>query len=244
MTINSMIEIIPSIDLMQGKCVRLEQGEFDRQTEYPQDPVELAKLYMQKGFRRLHVVDLEGAKNKKLMHLDTLAHLRQATTLVIDYGGGIRTKQDVEQVLDAGADFVTVGSLAIREPDQFRQWMSEAGPEKFILAADVRDGKVAVDAWTSGSDLEIEDLITQFRSDGLREVLCTDISRDGMLEGGNTELYKRLKEAFPQIGIIASGGVTTLDDLWELDQYGVDAAVIGKALYEGNIELDALKEFI
>jgi phosphoribosylformimino-5-aminoimidazole carboxamide ribotide isomerase len=190
------------------------------------------------------VVDLEGAKNKKLMHLDTLAHLRQATSLVIDYGGGIRTKQDVEQVLDAGADFVTVGSLAIREPDQFRQWMSEAGPEKFILAADVRDGKVAVDAWTSGSDLEIEDLITQFRSDGLQEVLCTDISRDGMLEGVNTELYKRLKEAFPQIGIIASGGVTTLDDLRELDQYGIDAAVIGKALYEGNIELDALKEFI
>ena len=244
MTINSMIEIIPSIDLMQGKCVRLKQGEFDRQTEYPHDPVDLARLYMQKGFRRLHVVDLEGAKNKKLMHLDTLAHLRQATSLVIDYGGGIRTKQDVEQVLDAGADFVTVGSLAIREPDQFRQWMSEAGPEKFILAADVRDGKVAVDAWTSGSDLEIEDLITQFRSDGLREVLCTDISRDGMLEGVNTELYKRLKEAFPQIGIIASGGVTTLHDLRELDQYGIDAAVIGKALYEGNIELDALKEFI
>jgi len=244
MTINPMIEIIPSIDLMQGKCVRLEQGEFDRQTEYPHDPVDLAKLYMQKGFRRLHVVDLEGAKNKKLMHTETLAQMRKATSLVIDYGGGIRSKKDVDTVLEAGADFVTVGSLAIREPDTFRQWMSEAGPEKFILAADIKDGKVAVDAWTSGSDLEIEGLITQFRSDGLREVLCTDISRDGMLEGVNTELYKQLKEAFPQISIIASGGVTSLDDLRELDQYGVDAAVIGKALYEGNIDLDALKEFI
>lgn len=241
---DSMIEPIPSIDLMQGKCVRLKQGQFDRQTEYPHDPVDLARLYMQKGFRRLHVVDLEGAKNKKLMHLETLAQLRRSTSLVIDYGGGIRSKQDVEKVLEAGADFVTIGSLAIREPGKFKQWMAETGPENFILAADVKGDVVAVDAWTSGSDLKVEDLISQFRSDGLKEVLCTDISRDGMLEGVNTELYKRLKEVFPQIKIIASGGVTSLDDLRELDQYGVDAAVIGKALYEGQVDLDELARMV
>ena len=239
-----MIEIIPSIDLIQGKCVRLKQGKFDQQTEYSQDPVELARLYMEKGFRRLHVVDLEGAKNKKLMHLETLAEMRKETGLVIDYGGGIRSREDVEAVLKAGADYVTIGSLAIREPGIVEDWMAETGPEKFIIAADVRDDKIAVDAWTSGSDMKLDELIRQYLPVGLREILCTDISRDGMLEGVNLELYKRLKESFPRIGIIASGGVTSLNDIRKLDQYNVDSAVIGKALYEGNLSLDALMEFI
>ncbi|MFP4622129.1 MAG: 1-(5-phosphoribosyl)-5-[(5-phosphoribosylamino)methylideneamino]imidazole-4-carboxamide isomerase [Bacteroidales bacterium] len=239
-----MIEVIPSIDLMQGKCVRLKQGRFDEQTEYSHDPAELAKLYMQNGFKRLHVVDLEGAKNKKLMHLETLAELRKKTDLVIDYGGGIRSRQDVNEVLIAGADYVTIGSLAIREPESVKSWMVESGAEKFIIAADVRDDKIAVDAWTSGSHLKVDELIRQYLPVGLREILCTDISRDGMLKGVNTELYKRLKETFPQIRIIASGGVTSVDDLRELGQYHVDAAVIGKALYEGKLSLDALREFI
>ncbi|MGM0531563.1 MAG: 1-(5-phosphoribosyl)-5-[(5-phosphoribosylamino)methylideneamino]imidazole-4-carboxamide isomerase [Bacteroidota bacterium] len=239
-----MIEIIPSIDLMQGKCVRLKQGQFDQQTEYPHDPVELARLYMDKGFRRLHIVDLEGAKKKKLMHLETLSKLRKETSLVIDYGGGIRSKDDVEEVLEAGADYVTIGSLAVREPAMVQGWMAETGAEKFIIAADVREDKVAVDAWTSGSDLKVDELIGWYLPVGLKEVLCTDISRDGMLEGVNAELYKRLKESFPEIKIIASGGVASLEDLKRLNQFGVDAAVIGKALYEGWLELDALKEFV
>lgn len=239
-----MIEIIPSIDLMHGKCVRLKQGQFDQQTEYPHDPVELARLYQDKGFRRLHIVDLEGAKEKKLMHLETLAKLREDTRLVIDYGGGIRTKKDIEEVLNAGADYVTIGSLAAREPAMVKSWMAETGAEKFIIAADVREDEVTVDAWTSGSGLKLDELIGWFLPVGLKEVLCTDISRDGMLEGVNVELYKRLKKTFPQVKIIASGGVTSLDDIRRLDQFHVDAAVIGKALYEGWIELDALKEFV
>ncbi len=239
-----MIEIIPSIDLIQGKCVRLKQGQFDQQTEYPHDPVELARLYMDKGFRRLHIVDLEGAKKKKLMHLETLGKLRKETNLVIDYGGGIRTRHDVEEVLKTGADYATIGSLAVREPSKVKSWMAETGAEKFIIAADLREDKVAVDAWTSGSNLKVDELIGWYLPGGLKEILCTDISRDGMLEGVNAELYKRLKEAFPGIRIIASGGVASLEDLRLLDRYKVDAAVIGKALYEGWLDLDALKEFI
>ncbi|MEF8809600.1 MAG: 1-(5-phosphoribosyl)-5-[(5-phosphoribosylamino)methylideneamino]imidazole-4-carboxamide isomerase [Bacteroidales bacterium] len=238
-----MIEPIPSIDLMQGKCVRLKQGQFDQQTEYPHDPVELARLYMDKGFRRLHIVDLEGAKKKKLMHLETLGKLRKETNLVIDYGGGIRTRHDVEEVLKAGADYATIGSLAVREPSKVKSWMAETGAEKFIIAADLREDKVAVDAWTSGSNLKVDELIGWYLPVGLKEILCTDINRDGMLEGVNAELYKRLKEAFPGIGIIASGGVASLEDLRLLDQYKVDAAVIGKALYEGWLDLDELSEF-
>ena len=238
-----MIEIIPSIDLIQGKCVRLKQGQFDQQTEYPHDPVELARLYMDKGFRRLHIVDLEGAKKKKLMHLETLGKLRKETNLVIDYGGGIRTRNDVEEVLKAGADYATIGSLAVREPSKIKSWMAETGAEKFIIAADLREDKVAVDAWTSGSNLKVDELIGWYLPVGLKEILCTDISRDGMLEGVNAELYKRLKEAFPGIGIIASGGVASLEDLRLLDRYKVDAAVIGKALYEGWLDLDELSEF-
>ncbi|MBS3774329.1 MAG: 1-(5-phosphoribosyl)-5-[(5-phosphoribosylamino)methylideneamino]imidazole-4-carboxamide isomerase, partial [Bacteroidales bacterium] len=234
---------IPSIDLMQGKCVRLKQGQFDQQTEYPHDPVELARLYMDKGFRRLHIVDLEGAKKKKLMHLETLGKLRKETNLVIDYGGGIRTRHDVEEVLKAGADYATIGSLAVREPSKVKSWMAETGAEKFIIAADLREDKVAVDAWTSGSNLKVDELIGWYLPVGLKEILCTDINRDGMLEGVNAELYKRLKEAFPGIGIIASGGVASLEDLRLLDQYKVDAAVIGKALYEGWLDLDELSEF-
>jgi phosphoribosylformimino-5-aminoimidazole carboxamide ribotide isomerase len=238
-----MIEPIPSIDLIQGKCVRLKQGQFDQQTEYPHDPVELARLYMDKGFRRLHIVDLEGAKKKKLMHLETLGKLRKETNLVIDYGGGIRTRNDVEEVLKAGADYATIGSLAVREPSKIKSWMAETGAEKFIIAADLREDKVAVDAWTSGSNLKVDELIGWYLPVGLKEILCTDISRDGMLEGVNAELYKRLKEAFPGIGIIASGGVASLEDLRLLDRYKVDAAVIGKALYEGWLDLDELSEF-
>jgi phosphoribosylformimino-5-aminoimidazole carboxamide ribotide isomerase len=239
-----MTEIIPSIDLMHGKCVRLKQGRFDQQTEYPHDPVELARLYMEKGFRRLHVVDLEGAKKKELVHLDTLYALRKETNLVIDFGGGIRSIKDVENLLRAGADFVTVGSLAIREPGHVKEWMSELGPEKFIIAADIKADKVAIDAWTSGSDLRVNDLIDQFLPAGLEQLLCTDISRDGMLQGLNVELYSKLKEAFPHLKIIASGGVSSVEDLKQLNKNNIDAAVIGKALYEGQIDLEELKELL
>src|SRR6056297_1914229 len=236
-----MIEIIPSIDLMQGKCVRLQQGRFDRQTEYSTDPIDLARLYMEKGFKRLHVVDLEGAKEKRLMHLETLSRMCQNTNLVIDYGGGIRSARDVDDVLNAGAGYVTVGSLAVREPVTIRQWMKGFGPEKFILAADVRNGKVTADAWTSGPDVHVEDLIGEFLPAGLEWVLCTDISRDGMLEGVNMDLYHDLKSKFTGLHVIASGGVTSIEDLKQLDRYHVDAAVIGKAIYEGRIDLNELK---
>jgi phosphoribosylformimino-5-aminoimidazole carboxamide ribotide isomerase len=239
-----MIEAIPSIDLMFGKCVRLMQGRFDQQTDYPHDPVDLAVYYEKKGFRRLHIVDLQGAKERKLRHLEILSRIRETTSLQIDYGGGIRHKRDVDAVLNAGADFVTIGSLAIRQPETLKRWMAEFDAHKFILAADIRDGKVTEDAWTSGSEFMVDELIRQFLPDGLEQVLCTDISRDGMLEGLDVALYQKLKNSFPEVYIIASGGVTSLDDLRKLDHHHVDAAVIGKAIYEGRIDMDKLKAFV
>ena len=239
-----MIEAIPSIDLMAGRCVRLMQGRFDQQTDYPHDPVDLAAFYEKKGFRRLHIVDLQGAKEKKLRHLEILTRVRETTSLQIDYGGGIRHKRDVSAVLNAGADFVTIGSLAVRQPGILKGWMAEFGARKFILAADIRDGKVTADAWTTGSEFLVDELIHQFLPDGLEQVLCTDISRDGMLEGLDVALYQRLKQIFPALYVIASGGVSSIDDLKKLDDQHVDAAVIGKALYEGHIDLDKLKTFV
>ena len=235
-----MMEIIPAIDLIDGQCQRLKQGDFEESRSYSWDPVELASLLEQKGFSRLHLVDLQGAGENKLVHLDILKSVMRSTGLAVDYGGGIRTEQDVKQIVEAGAQYVTLGSLAVSNPALVSQWMRTFGNHRFILAADIRNGQVVTNAWRDESGIPVNELIESFVREGLGEVLCTDISRDGMLRGVNLEIYQRLRKAFPSLRIIASGGVTTLEDIRNLDRLGIDAAVVGKALFEGKLDMDAL----
>lgn len=235
-----MIQIIPAVDLIGGKCKRLKQGEFKEQTEYDWDPVELAKILEQKGFERLHLVDLEGAGANKLVHLDLLKQVTRSTGLRVDYGGGVRTLTDVQRILDGGAAYVTIGSIAVEKPEILRHWMHQYGDNRFILAADVRNNRVITHAWRKGTDVTLEQLVASFLGDGLTQVLCTDISRDGMLQGTNGAMYQKLKERFPDLQIIASGGVTSEQDILQLERSGVDAAVVGKALFEGYLNMDRL----
>ena len=235
-----MMEIIPAIDLIDGQCQRLRQGRFEDKKAYSWQPVELARTLENKGFRRLHLVDLQGAGDNKLVHIDILKSITRSTALAVDYGGGIRTKQDVEQILDAGAQYVTLGSLAVSNPALVSQWMRTFGNNRFILAADTRNDQVVTNAWRDESGMPVNELIESFVREGLGEVLCTDIRRDGMMQGVNLEVYERLRKTFPSIKIIASGGVTTLEDIRNLDQLGIDAAVVGKALFEGKLDLDTL----
>jgi len=235
-----MTEAIPAIDLIDGQCQRLKQGDFQSKKAYPWDPVELAQTMDQKGFKHLHLVDLEGAREKQLIHTGILRKITHSTDLAVDFGGGIRKQQDVELLLDAGARYVTLGSLAVNNPQLVKGWMKKYGPDRFILAADIRNEKVTTDAWSHESEMMLDELVESFVDAGLQHLLCTDISRDGMLRGVGVETYARLKQAFPGIRIIASGGVTTMDDLLKLDDAGIDAVVIGKALFEGKIELDEL----
>ncbi len=238
-----MIEVIPAIDLIDGKCQRLQQGNFEWKTVYPWDPLDMAHIFDRKGFRRLHLVDLEGAEKKQLVHTGVLRSVTGSTSLSVDYGGGVRSEDDVREILAAGAQFVTIGSLAVKQPEVLKGWMKKFGGDKFILAADVREGKVTTNAWKDASELDVEDLIDDFSAVGLQQVLCTDISRDGMLKGISRGFYDRLRERFPQVRIIASGGVSTLDDLKKLDQSGIDAAVVGKAIFERRLDLDELVAF-
>ena len=235
-----MIEIIPAIDLIDGKCQRLQQGDFEWKTVYPWEPRELALIFYKKGFRRLHLVDLEGAEKKRLVHTAVLRSITQATTLSVDYGGGVRQVADVREILEAGADYVTIGSLAVQKPALLKSWMEKFGGERFILAADIREGKLTTHAWKNQSDQDVDDLIESLLPYGLQQVLCTDISRDGMLQGIDRGFYVRLREKFPDLRIIASGGVSSLDDLKMLEQAGIDATVVGKAIFEGMLDLDEL----
>lgn len=235
-----MTEAIPAIDLIDGQCQRLKQGDFQSKKTYPWDPLELAQMMDQQGFTHLHLVDLEGAREKKLIHTDVLRKISQNTGLAVDFGGGIRKEADVSLLLDAGARYVTLGSLAVNNPERVKGWMKKYGPERFILAADIRNNKVTTDAWSMESKLTLDQLVESYMEAGLQHLLCTDISRDGMLQGVNVENYARIKQTFPDIRIIASGGVTTMNDLVGLDEAGIDAVVIGKALFEGKIGLEEL----
>ena len=238
-----MIEIIPAIDLIDGKCQRLQQGDFQWKTVYPWEPRELAGIFYKKGFRRLHLVDLEGAEKKHLVHTGVLRSITQSTGLSVDYGGGVRGDSDIREILEAGADYVTIGSLAVQKPALLLSWMESFGADRFILAADIREGKLTTHAWKDASDQDVDDLIETLLPYGLSRVLCTDISRDGMLQGIDRGFYDRLRNRFPDLRIIASGGVTSIDDLKILEAVGIDATVVGKAIFEGMLDLDELIAF-
>lgn len=235
-----MIELIPAIDLIDGKCVRLTKGEYDSKKIYNEDPVAQAREFESLGFKRLHVVDLDGAKSKHVVNDDVLRAITENTSLKVDFGGGIKTEADIEKVFDAGAAMVTVGSVAVTEPQLFLGWLEKYGADRIILGADVRNGKVSINGWKEDSVEDLLPFLATYVEHGVKNVLCTEISKDGTLAGPAIELYKEIMKAYPKMHPIASCGVSSNQDIVSLDDEGIPAVVFGKAYYEGKIDLDNL----
>ena len=237
-----MIELIPAIDIIEGKCVRLTKGNYDTKTVYG-DPVDMAKMLEDKGFTRLHMVDLDGAKSKHIVNVHVLNAITSTTALTVDFGGGIKTDDDITKAFDNGAAMVTIGSVAISNPDLFDGWLDKYGAEKIILGADVRSGKISINGWKEDSDTDLLPFLERYVRHGVKTVLCTEISRDGMMGGTAVELYSQIMDAYPSLHLIASGGVSKADDIYELNQRGIPAVVFGKSIYEGKIDLQHLVEW-
>lgn len=234
------IELIPAIDIIDGKCVRLTKGDYACKTIYNDNPVEVAKEFETMGFKRLHVVDLDGAKSRHIVNDGVLRDMASATNLVIDFGGGIKTDEDIDKAFAAGASMVTVGSIAVTHPGLFMAWMDKYGADKMILGADVRNGKVSINGWKEDSEEDLLPFLKKYIDNGVKTVLCTEISKDGTLAGPATELYKTIMAAYPDLHLIASGGVSSTEDIISLDCEGIPAVVFGKAFYEGKIDVARL----
>ena len=239
-----MLTLIPAIDIIEGKCVRLSKGDYAQKKVYNEDPLEVAKSFEDSGLQRLHLVDLDGAKAKHVVNWQVLEKIAGKTNLIIDFGGGVKSGDDLKIVFSSGASMVTVGSVAVTDKDLFFNWLRQYGAEKMILGADVNDKKIAVSGWLEITELDVFDFVGEYMEKGVKQVLCTDISKDGMLEGTSMELYKELLEKYPDMGLIASGGITQIDELYTLDEIGASGAIIGKAIYEGKIRLSDLQKFI
>ena len=237
--VKEMIEIIPAIDLIEGKCVRLEKGDFEKQIEYG-DPLEIAKYYAENGIKRLHLVDLDGAKLGSPQNLKILEAIASSTQLKIDFSGGIRNSSDLANIFSAGASYVTIGSIAVNSPNDFYKWLRNFGNEKIILAADFKGEFITYSGWQKNSICKLYDFLREYYEKGGLYVLSTDVSRDGMMSGTATETYKKMKEKFPQLNIIASGGIRTIDDIKELSGIGIYGVVVGKALLSGQIKISDL----
>ncbi len=237
-----MIKIIPAIDIINGHCVRLSQGDYQRITDYSKSPAAMAENFEALGFKRLHVVDLDGARSGKVINIKALKEITSRTNLIVDFGGGIKSEEDLKNVFEAGASAVSIGSIAVSDPDIVSLWADSFGAEKFIISADVRDNIVRTNGWTKNSGITLNQLISRYWNKNIRRVLCTDISRDGMLCGSNIELYKTIMEQFPACKLIASGGISSLDDIKKLDEAKIPAVVIGKAIYEQQINLEELAQ--
>lgn len=233
---------IPAIDLIEGKCVRLTQGDYATSHVYAEDPVDMARRFEDMGFTRLHLVDLDGAKSRHVVNDHVLKAITHTTKLIVDFGGGVKTDDDMSRVLDAGAEMVTCGSIAVTQPDTVLGWMERYGAEHLILGADVKDGKISINGWLEDSAYELTPFLQRYLDAGMMHVLCTDISRDGMLQGPATVLYSSIMKAFPHCRLIASGGVSCIEDILQLDKAGVPAVVFGKAIYEGKINMKELAE--
>lgn len=233
---------IPAIDLIEGKCVRLTQGDYATSHVYAEDPVDMARRFEDMGFTRLHLVDLDGAKSRHVVNDHVLKAITRATKLIVDFGGGVKTDEDMSRVLDAGAEMVTCGSIAVTQPDTVLGWMERYGAEHLILGADVKEGKISINGWLEDSAHELMPFLQRYLDAGMMHVLCTDISRDGMLQGPATVLYGSIMQAFPHCRLIASGGVSCIEDILQLDKAGVPAVVFGKAIYEGKINMKELAE--
>ena len=237
-----MIEIIPAIDLMSGKCVRLSQGDFSRKKIYRENPLEQAKEFEAAGLKRLHVVDLDGAKNGRVTNLKVLETIAGNTDLAIDFGGGIKTDADIASVFDAGAAMASIGSVAVKNAERFFAWLECYGSRKILLGADVKDEKLAINGWQTATDLEVIPFLQNYFTKGVRQVFCTDVSKDGLLQGASNQLYARILEAVPNLRLIASGGVSSIQDVVELDRTGCAGVIVGKAFYEGKIKLSEIAQ--
>ena len=239
-----MIEIIPAIDLIGGQCVRLTQGDYDRRTTYYKDPLDAARRYEDCGIRRLHLVDLDGAKAAHPVNLNVLERITASTSLQVQYGGGIKNAEALRDVFGSGASRAICGSIAVTQPDAFREWLAEFGSAKMILGADTRDGRIAINGWLEAATVGVEELIGSFRGAGLSQVICTDIAKDGMLAGPSVPLYLQLQKTFPEIDITVSGGISSWEDIEELDRNGLRSVVVGKAIYEGRIRFEQLEKYM
>jgi phosphoribosylformimino-5-aminoimidazole carboxamide ribotide isomerase len=236
------MEIIPAIDIIDGKCVRLTHGDYSQKKIYNEHPLEVARQFEDAGLRRLHLVDLDGAKAGTVRNWKVLESLAGKTSLVIDFGGGIKSGKDVQIVLDSGAALATVGSMAVKEKETFLQWLQKWSAEKFLLGADVKAEKLTISGWTEQTEIWIYDFIEEYMQKGVQQIFCTDVSKDGALEGPSTELYKNILQKFPDLHFIASGGVSSLDDVHTLQEIGCKGVIIGKAIYEGRVQLADLKK--
>lgn len=239
-----MIEIIPAIDIIDGKCARLQKGDFDTVKYYSSNPVSIAKSFESHGIKRLHLVDLDGAREKRVINLNLLHNIATQTSLKIDFGGGIYSEDDADRVFENGASQIIAGSVAVNNKELVLSWLNKYGKSKIILGADVRSEKIAISAWKQNTNIELLDYLKSYKNHGVKYVLCTDIAKDGLLIGPSFELYKKIKTELPDLYIIASGGVTSISEINELIKLNVDAVIIGKALYENKIKIEDLKVYV
>jgi phosphoribosylformimino-5-aminoimidazole carboxamide ribotide isomerase len=242
-SINS-ITIIPAIDIIDGSCVRLTHGDYSRKTVYNESPLEIALSFEAAGIKRLHLVDLDGARAGKVKNWEVLENIAANTKLEIDFGGGIKSRDDVKRVFDAGAAFATVGSIAVKNENEFDSWLKDFPADKFLLGADVRNGKITVSGWEEQTDIDVFDFIRRYMEKGIQQIFCTDVSKDGAMLGSSRELYKTITQKFPGLYFIASGGVHNIEEVSELARIGCSAVIIGKAIYEGKISLMDLHPFL
>jgi len=239
-----MIELIPAIDVINGKCVRLVQGDYKSKKVYNENPLEVAKSFEDSGLKRLHIVDLDGARKGRIINYKVLELIARRTSLIIDFGGGIKSDKDLEIAFDCGAQMVTGGSIAVNKPELFYEWLKRFGSDSIILGADAKDEKIAVNGWQETTTKELIPFIQEFSDFGVKKVVCTDISRDGMLQGPSTELYTKIRKTLPHIYLIASGGISSMKDIETLEAADIPAVIFGKALYEGRITLKEITQKI
>lgn len=237
------MQIIPAIDIIDGRCVRLTEGDFGRKTVYDADPADMAKRFADAGLQRLHLVDLDGAKAGRVTNWAVLESVVTAADLEVDFGGGVKTEDEVQRIIDTGAAFVTVGSIAVKNESLLLEWFAQFGADRFLLGADVRNERISIGGWLEDTSIDIFDFLERFTGHGVRQVFCTDVSKDGRMEGPSIDLYRRILERFPKLGLIASGGVSSMDDLEALRTLGCSGAILGKAIYEQHISLPELTAF-
>lgn len=240
---NRKINIIPAIDIIQGKCVRLSQGDYAKQKTYNENPLEVAKSFEGNGIKHLHLVDLDGAKSAKVVNWKVLESIANNTNLKIDFGGGVKSDDDIRKVFESGANQITAGSIAVKSPDKVIEWITAYGAERIILGADVKNNKIAINGWKEESEVELFPFLKDFSKHGVDHVICTDISKDGMMAGSSIELYRKIMNQFPSLKLIASGGVSSIQEIHELQEFNLHGAIVGKAIYEGQISLKEIADF-
>lgn len=238
-----MIEIIPAIDIIDGKCVRLTQGDYNQKKVYNENPTEVAKSFENAGIKRLHLVDLDGAKAKKIINYKVLENISNQTNLLIDFGGGLQSDEDLKIAFESGANQITGGSIAVKNPEVFLSWIESYGSEKIILGADAKDELVAVSGWQETTEMSIYDLLQKYLAHGIKYTISTDVAKDGLLQGPSIELYKKMQDKFPDLHIIASGGVSVMQDIIDLDEMHIFGVIVGKAIYENRISLKEIEKY-